>query len=52
MTYIEAISAMDRTTKNIPTQTTRNIQIPPAVPPFIRERATIPGTESEHNFEG
>ena len=34
-TYIDAISAMDSMTKNMPKQTTRNIQIPPAVPPLF-----------------
>ena len=38
---MEAISAKDRTTKNMPKQVTRNIQILPAVPPFIKEREII-----------
>lgn len=35
---IEAISAIDNMTKNIPKQTARNIQIAPAVPPFVSEK--------------
>jgi len=38
---MEAISAIDKTTKNMPKQTTRNIQMPPAVPPFISDIAII-----------
>jgi hypothetical protein len=37
LTYIDAISAIDRVTKNIPQQTTKNIQIAPAGPPLLRE---------------
>ena len=34
-TYIEAISAIERYTKEKPTNTIRNAQITPAVPPFV-----------------
>ena len=38
---MEAISASDRTTKNMPTQAARNTHIPPAVPPFVNMKAMI-----------
>lgn len=34
-TDMEAISAMESITKNMPKQTTRNIHIPPAGPPLL-----------------
>jgi hypothetical protein len=34
--HIDAISAIDSMTKNMPKQTVRNIQIPPAVPPLLK----------------
>jgi hypothetical protein len=34
---MDAISAIDSMTKNIPKHTVRNIQIPPAVPPLFKE---------------
>ena len=36
-TDIDAISAIESITKNIPKHTVKNIQIPPAVPPLFRE---------------
>jgi hypothetical protein len=39
--HIEAISAKESTTKNIPKQTVKKSQMPPAVPPFIKERPTM-----------
>jgi hypothetical protein len=39
--HIEAISASESTTKNMPTQTARKSQMAPAVPPFNNERLTM-----------
>jgi|TARA_R110002003_G_scaffold805_9_gene21505 hypothetical protein len=36
-TDIDAISAIESMTKNMPKHTVRNIQIPPAVPPLFKE---------------
>jgi hypothetical protein len=47
--YMEAISAKERTTKNMPMQVTRNIQMPPAVPPFIRDRETMLVEQISHS---
>jgi hypothetical protein len=40
-TDIDAISAMDSITKNIPKHTDRNIQMPPAVPPLVSDMPII-----------
>jgi hypothetical protein len=47
LSYIDAISAMDNMTKNMPKQTARNIQIPPAVPPLLKEMPTITSVYSQ-----
>src|SRR5437899_3277897 len=38
---MEAISASDRTVRNMPTLTPRNTHIAPAVPPSVNEKAVI-----------
>jgi hypothetical protein len=38
---MDAISAMESITKNMPKHTARNIQIPPAVPPLLSEMPMI-----------
>jgi hypothetical protein len=38
---MDAISAMDNMTKNMPKQTVGNIQMAPAEPPLLREMPTI-----------
>jgi hypothetical protein len=47
ITYIDAISAMDSMTKNMPKQTVRNIQIPPAVPPLLKAIPMITNVYSQ-----
>lgn len=47
LSYIDAISAMDSITKNMPKQTVRNIQIPPAVPPLLKEMPMITNVYSQ-----
>jgi hypothetical protein len=39
--YIEAISAMESTVKNMPKQTIKNIQTAPAVPPFAKPKTPV-----------
>jgi hypothetical protein len=40
-TYIDAISAMESTTVNMPIATAKNTQIAPAGPPFVRARVPV-----------
>lgn len=44
---MDAISAIDKTTVNVPRHTTSVIQIAPAVPPFAREK-TVTTRENSH----
>ena len=39
--HIEAISAIDNVLQNIQTATTMNIQMDPAVPPFVRPKMLV-----------